>query len=850
VYCTTWTFYGSIGSAANSGYLFLAIYIGPSLALLMVPGVQKQIFKLKEKYHITSIADLVSLRYGKSGSLAAIVTVVAMTCIVPYVGLQIKAVTGSFDIITRTGYGYINQNLDIILVCILIVFTIITGARRLDATTRHPGIIAAISVDAVVKLVVFIMAGISIIHFIGGGFGNVVREFSASDAATRMNSIMQTPGYYIQWMTYLVLSMSAILFLPRQFHVSVVENSNPRHFKTAMWFFPLYLLLINLLVLPVAMVGLVEGYDPSMADLFLLLLPGDAGMYWLELLVFIGGFSAAISMIMISTLAMSIMITNHLVMPVLNMTGGFEVLKRRLLPIRWLVVGLFIYMGYLFAGLVSQAHMLIDLGIVSFAGIFQFVPAIIGGIFWKRASKTGARAGIIVGFAGWIYMLLLPTLAESGMISMSLVAEGPFGLELLKPKAFLGLESLGKIPHAVFWSTFLNSLVFALCSLISRDDSTENMDLPGIGLHENMHTEYTHASAPACLLVDMDEKRPLLVQLLSSYYSTYEAEEYVKNTLDSFNMNRRKLVSVEEFANVCAKMESILAGSIGLASAHRVFSDTVLYTGEELEELSRYYGEVIASLRLSPDDLKRRIDYYRERDILLSNFADDLSAKIDELQHEIEQRVYAEEKMRSSLAEKEVLLKEIHHRVKNNMQIITSLLGLQMRNMDDSGDRELFKESQERIYAMALVHEKLYHSDNLAYIDFKEYITGLISEYRKSYDNKTRKVTFNVQVEDVELGIDEAIPCGLIINELITNSLKHAFRDDENGRIDVLFQKTGDDQYMLKIVDNGGGFPEKVFYEDSASMGFQLVRALLSQLNASIRVDGTNGGMFTIYIPV
>ena len=804
---------------------------------------------MKERYHVTSIADLISLRYGKSGSLAAIVTVVAMTCIVPYVGLQIKAVTGSFDIVTRTDYGYINQNLDIILICILVVFTIITGARRLDPTTRHPGIIAAVSVDAIVKLLIFITAGICIVHFIGGGFAKVAGEFADSHAAERMNNIIQTPGYYLQWMTYLVLSMSAIMFLPRQFHVSVVENSNPRHFKTAMWLFPLYLLLINLLVFPVAMVGLVEGYDPAMADLFLLLLPGDAGMYWLEFLVFIGGFSAAISMIMISTLAMSIMITNHLVMPVLNLTGRLEGLKRRLLPVRWVVVALFIYLGYLFAGLVSKAHMLIDLGIVSFAGIFQFVPAIIGGIFWERASKTGARCGIIAGFAGWAYMLLLPTLAESGIISMALVTEGPFGLELLKPEAFLGLESLGKIPHAVFWSTFLNTLIFVLCSFFSRRQLSDNRDLLDITLGKDTFTGFTHVSAPACLLVDIDEKRPLLIQLLSDYYRTYEAETHVKSILHSYNMDRRKLISVEEFAEVCAKIESILAGSIGLAAAHRVLNDAVLYTDEELEELSRYYGEVIASLRLSPDDLKRRIDYYRERDILLSNFADDLSAKIEELQHEIEQRVNAEEKLKSSLAEKEVLLKEIHHRVKNNMQIITSLLGLQMRNMDDAGERELFRESQERIYAMALVHEKLYQSDNLANIDFKEYIGGLISEYRKSYDRISRRVHFNVQVEDVELGIDEAIPCGLIINELITNSLKHAFPGEENGQVDILFQKENNNGYLLKIADNGKGFPEKVFYEDSISMGFQLVRALVSQLNASINVDGSNGGTFTIYIP-
>ncbi len=850
VYCTAWTFYGSIGLAANSGILFLAIYIGPTLALLMLPRFHRRLFRMKERYHITSIADLISIQYGKSASLAAIVTVVALAGIVPYIALQLKAVVNSFNVLTASDYGYVNVNLDLILVGILVGFTILVGSQRLDPTRRHPGLIAAISVDAVVKLVIFITAGTCIVCVIGDGFVNVLRNFNDSQVAVVLGDRMQAPGYYLQWVTYLLLSMSAIVLLPRQFHVTIVENSHQRYFKTALWLFPLYLLAINLLVLPVAMVGLLEGYHSSMADMFLLILPGDANMLWLEFLVFIGGFSAAISMIIISSLAMSIMITNHLVLPVVNRISGFDMLKRQLLKIRWAVVALFIYSGYLFAGLVGESYMLVDIGIVSFAAIFQFVPAVAGGVLWEGGTKQGARIGIAGGFLVWVYMLLVPTMAESGIISMSLVDHGPFGIQLLRPVAFLGLDVLEKLPHSVFWSLLVNTGLFVICSFFSRKDEYEKriaLDFSGRGV--DVYSVKNFTNTQACLLIDIDIKRPILVQLLSDYYKTYEAEEYVQGVLNSHEMNIRKLISVEEYAKICTEIESLLAGSVGSATAHRVMGKADLYTEEEMEELSRYYGEVIANLRLSPEDLKRRIDYYRERDTLLTKFADDLSVKIEELQYEIEQRVNAEEQLISSLAEKEVLLKEIHHRVKNNMQIITSLLGLQMRNMDDTGDRELFRESQERIYAMALVHEKLYQSDNLAIIDFADYIKGLINEYRKSYEKVSHRVVFNVVVEDVKLSIDEAIPCGLIINELITNSLKHAFPHSREGNIHILFQNADTDSYLLRISDDGCGFPENVFIEDSVSMGFQLVRALVNQLNATITVESDNGATFTISIP-
>jgi len=335
IYCTTWTFYGSVGKAATSGMLFLTIYLGPTLGIIVWWIVLRKLIRIKNIHRITSIADFISARYNKSQRVAAIATVIALTGIVPYMALQLKAVISTFELITAQNNtdatSLIGQYVGPIIVGLMVLFTIAFGARRLDPTERHQGMVVAMAAESVVKLIAFLAAGIFITYFMFNGFSDIFYRLTESPVRKLLYTDESSISFYITWTTYLILAMSAIIFLPRQFHIAVVENFDENHIRTAMWLFPLYMLLINIFVFPIAIGGLLQGFPVQSADTFVLSLPLHAGQKWLSLLVFIGGFSAATGMIMISTMTMSIMVTNHLLLPVLEWIKQLGFLRRYLL---------------------------------------------------------------------------------------------------------------------------------------------------------------------------------------------------------------------------------------------------------------------------------------------------------------------------------------------------------------------------------------------------------------------------------------------------------------------------------------------------------------------------------------
>ncbi|MBI5249626.1 MAG: diguanylate cyclase, partial [Desulfomonile tiedjei] len=313
VYCTGWTYYGSVGKAATSGLLFLPIYLGPTIAIVLWWTVLRKLVRIKTRHHITSIADFISARYNKSQSVAALVTVIALVGTTPYIALQFKAIISTFSIITTAedSPSWIGQHMGPIVMALMWVFTIILGIRRLDPTERHPGMVMAVAAECLVKLIAFLAAGVFVTYFMFDGFGDIFTKLTENQPHVLVSVWTGDQSYYITWTTYLILAMSAIMFLPRQFHVTVVENFDERHIKTAIWMFPLYMLLINIFVFPIAMGGLLKGYSATEADIFVLGLPLHAGQTWLSLLVFLGGASAATGMIMISSVTVTTMITNH-----------------------------------------------------------------------------------------------------------------------------------------------------------------------------------------------------------------------------------------------------------------------------------------------------------------------------------------------------------------------------------------------------------------------------------------------------------------------------------------------------------------------------------------------------------
>jgi len=490
VYATAWTFYGSVGRAASDGIGFLPIYIGPTLMIALWWVVLRKMLRISKQNRITSLADFIASRYGKSALLGGLVTVIAVIGILPYISLQLKAVSNSFTILVQypqiimpdqVSATPMRQDTALWVALILAAFTIAFGTRHLDAAEHHPGLVAAVAFESLVKLLAFLAVGVFVTFGMYDGFGDV---FARAAAAPKLRAMM-TPlegvaGGYASWVWLTILSMMAIMFLPRQFQVAVIENVDEKHLKKAIWLFPLYMLAINVFVLPIAFGGLLRFPDGSVdADTFVLTLPMAEKHELLALLVFIGGLSAATGMVIVETIALSTMVCNDLVMPVLLRMRRLRLNERRdltglLLGIRRGAIVLILLLGYLYFKLAGEAYALVSIGLISFAAVAQFAPAILGGIFWKGGTRAGALCGLLAGFALWFYTLLLPALARSGWLPISFLDHGPFGIELLNPQQLFGLTRLDDITHAMIWSMIANIGAYVGVSLSVSPSADEH----------------------------------------------------------------------------------------------------------------------------------------------------------------------------------------------------------------------------------------------------------------------------------------------------------------------------------------------------------------------------------------
>ena len=417
VYCTSWTFYGSVGRATSSGLSFLTIYIGPTLMLLFV-GVIVKMIRISKAQRITSIADFIASRYGKSQLLAGLVTVIAVVGVVPYIALQLKAVAASLEVLLDHSGNSFNLPLfdsTFVIAALLAVFTILFGTRHLDATERHEGMVAAIAFESVVKLLAFLAVGLFVTYGMFGGFSELFQRAAAAPELARLLQLDSSRAG--TWTALILLSGLAIVFLPRQFQIIVVENVDESHLRRAVWLFPLYLLLINIFVLPLALGGLLHFQGQSFnPDTFVLTLPLSRGAEALALLVFIGGLSAATGMVIVETIALSTMVCNDLVMPWLLRAQWFGISERRdlsgiLLGIRRAAIVVILLLGYIYFRAAGEAYALVGIGLISFAAVAQFAPAMFGGMYWKQGTHAGAVAGLLGGFAVWLYTLLLPSFA-------------------------------------------------------------------------------------------------------------------------------------------------------------------------------------------------------------------------------------------------------------------------------------------------------------------------------------------------------------------------------------------------------------------------------------------------------
>ncbi|SHK08650.1 sensor histidine kinase [Halomonas caseinilytica] len=579
VYCTAWTFYGSVGRAAEAGPGFLLIYLGPTLAMFMGPLVIRKMVRIAATHRITSIADFISARYGKSAGLGALVALIALIGTTPYIALQLKAITLSHAMLvdyapegsmaTAETSFWADRSFWVALV--LAVFIILFGTRHLDASERHEGMVAAIAFESLVKLAAFLAVGIFTVFVLYQGPADLFRQVAATPALTEALSLSSVPGGALGWVGMLVLAFLAFLGLPRQFQVLVVENVDERHIQRAAWLFPLYLLVINLFVIPIAMAGLLggTGEDP---DSFVLTLPMAAGVDGLPVLVFIGGLSAATGMMIVETIALSTMVSNQLVMPLLLRSRRLHrshsgSLANRVLGIRRIAILGILLLGYSYHALIGDAYSLVTIGLVSFAAVAQFTPALLVGLYWRGANRLGAGLGMSAGILVWAWTLLIPGFAQSGWLNADFLDQGPFGIAWLRPYALFGLEGWDIYTHSLLWSLLANIGLLVGVSLFSRASPLEQAQAA-------LFTEALHPRLDQSSLWRGHTLRGELRALLDRYLGTTAAQRVFADHAPDDDDQSASTALV-------ARAEQALAGALGNASA-RVLIDSVV-RGEALD---------------------------------------------------------------------------------------------------------------------------------------------------------------------------------------------------------------------------------------------------------------------------
>ncbi len=471
VYCTSWTYYGSVGIASTHGFDFLPIYIGPVLVVGFGHRLIRRIVELTRAQNLTTVADFVAARYGKSQVVASLSAFIALMAAAPYMALQLRAITQTMLLVVapagRLGAPASSASFLLAVALLLAVFAMAFGTRQLNPAERQDGLMLAVAAESLVKLLAFLAVGAFAVWGFSGGVAALAEAARRPDFAA---PLLKAPDP-ANWLAVTLLSASAAQLLPRQFHVTIVENADVKDIRAAAWLFPLYLVAINLFVPALALAGLAlfpqAGVD---RDLTVLALPLSAGAPALALTTMIGGVSAATAMVVVESVALAITVSNDLVMPVLLRFRAAQAVADEgeigvwVLNVRRAAILAVMALGYLYARFASDAA-LAEIGLLSFAAVAQIAPAFVGGLVWRRGTASGAAAGMTLGSLAWVYLLLLPSLADAPMARM--LREGPLGLAWARPAALTAFAPSALV-GGVALSLGLNILAFVLASLMRQ----------------------------------------------------------------------------------------------------------------------------------------------------------------------------------------------------------------------------------------------------------------------------------------------------------------------------------------------------------------------------------------------
>ena len=794
VYCTAWTYFGSVGRAASGGIWFLPIYLGPTLAMVLGWVVVRKMIRIAKTYRITSIADFIGSRYGKSPLLAGLVTLIAVVGIVPYIALQLKAVSAGYGLLTgaRTGADmqvHWMQDSTFYMALALAGFTMVFGARHLDSAERHEGMVAAIAFESVVKLVAFLAVGLFVVYGMFNGLTDLFARAQAVPELAKLLRLEQSGSFaWTQWFAMTLLSMLSLIFLPRQFQVMVVENVSESHLRRAVWVFPLYLLAINLFVLPIALGGLLYFDGAKLnADNFVLSLPLAAGQPALALFAFIGGLSAATGMVIVETIAVSTMVCNELVMPLLLRTAHFRSeaghdLTRVLLLIRRAAILGVLVLGYAYFHLAGEAYALVSIGLISFAAVAQFAPAVLGGLYWKGATRLGALVGLLAGFVMWGYTLMLPSLAKSGWLSDVFLTQGLWGLAWLRPEHLLGLHGLDNLTHSLFWSLLVNTGAYVALSLWRAPSGQE--------------------ASQALLFVDVFERtttaRPVfwrgratvpdLLRLCGRFLGVERARLLFEGY--ALRAGANGLTAIAPDARLVQFVETQLAGAVGSASARVLVASSV-------EEET-----------LTPDDVLRILDETSQ----LRAHSLELEEKSASLERATAELRAANEQLKSLDRLKDDFMSSVTHELRTPLTSIRALAELMRDDAQmDLPQRQQFieiivseTERLSRLVNQVLDMAKIesghaeWHTEK---VDLCALVRQAVATTAEMFKERQTQVTQSLPEQPLVLLADPDRLMQVMLN-LLSNAAK--FVPVPGGRVGVSLG-SDDDGVTVRVTDNGPG---------------------------------------------
>jgi len=600
VYCSSWTFYGAVGSAAQSSLSYLPIYVGPILLFLFGIGLMERLTLVAKARKITSIADFIASRFGKSSGLAALITLIALTAAVPYIALQFKAVALSIQVLSHgtvaTERASVFGDSAFYIALMLALFAILFGTRRIDATEHHHGMMLAIAVESVVKLIAFVAVGC---------YALTLSDTAVTELVQPLRDLSNR-GLPNGFGAQTLLAFAAMFCLPRQFQVGVVECEDPRDVRRARKLFPIYLVLVSALVVPILIAGRKAAIGTALSpDAYLLWLPMAHGMPTLSVLAYVGGFSAATGMVIVEAVALATMISNELVMPALLRWGPAGMDRRGdlsgvVLAVRRIAIVVLAMLAFLYYRSMAQNRALASFGLLAFAAVVQFAPALIGALYWRGISRIGVASGLLAGFAVWIYTLLLPSLSQLDGQSQPWLVEGPFGIHWLAPTALFNITGWEPITHGAFWSLLAN---IGFCVGLS-------MRFPP-SLDERLRAHaFVQPFDERVLPEPADWRGRVRVADLTAVVQRILGEKSAARAVADYAAAGGTALGPHDLADraLLQHTERVLAAAIGAASARRMLTSALRGTGLDFSEAAALLDEASQELRFNRELLSTTLE--------------------------------------------------------------------------------------------------------------------------------------------------------------------------------------------------------------------------------------------------